>query len=309
MRAMGAFLVCFCALIAGGAAQGPAPDVSVLRPTYGPNGGPAVAVDSGHFNYHTIDGLYAPFAAVLRNDGFQVSAFTGRFTPESLSANDVLVISNALPTGNLDTLKAPIPSAFTPDEIENLKRWVSDGGSLLLITDHRPIAGANFELARAFGFDLRDGAAQREQPLGPPSNREVDFFSLADRTLADDIVTRGRNPDEAVTRIRTFLGTGFRAPPEARPIIVLPRGFFLYDCPQIPCPGAITKSDGEGYLQGAVLKFGNGRMALFGEAAMFSAQLIPLEPPFPVGFNSPGAEQNKQFTLNLMHWLAGDLPD
>ena len=181
--------------------------------------------------------------------------------------------------------------------------------SVFLITDPRPIAGANFDLAGAFGFDLRDRAAQREQPLGPPSNREEDFFSIADRTLADDIVTRGRNPDEAVTRIRTFLGTGFSAPPEARPIIVLPKGFFLYDCPQIPSPGLITKSDGEGYLQGAVLKFGKGRMALFGEAAMFSAQLIPLNPPFPVGFNSPGAEQNKQFALNLMHWLAGDLPD
>lgn len=59
----------------------------------------------------------------------------------------------------------------------------------------------------------------------------------------------------------------------------------------------------EGWLQGATRLYGTGRTAFFGEAAMFSAQLAGAERE-PVGMNSPGAERNYQFVLNVMHWLA-----
>jgi hypothetical protein len=36
---------------------------------------------------------------------------------------------------------------------------------------------------------------------------------------------------------------------------------------------------------------------------------MPGAPPFRFGFNAEGAEQNKQFVLNLMRWLSGVLPD
>jgi hypothetical protein len=58
----------------------------------------------------------------------------------------------------------------------------------------------------------------------------------------------------------------------------------------------------EGWCQGAVLKFGKGRVAVFGEAAMFSAQLAGPQ-QMPVGMNSPEAPQNHQLLLNVMHWL------
>ncbi len=46
------------------------------------------------------------------------------------------------------------------------------------------------------------------------------------------------------------------------------------------------------------------RIAVFGEAAMFSA---PLEGALknPMGMNAPIAAQNPQFLLNIMHWLSG----
>jgi hypothetical protein len=40
----------------------------------------------------------------------------------------------------------------------------------------------------------------------------------------------------------------------------------------------------------------------FGEAALFSAQLAGPQQR-PVGMNAPGAEQNPQLLLNLIHWL------
>ena len=59
-----------------------------------------------------------------------------------------------------------------------------------------------------------------------------------------------------------------------------------------------------GWLQGAVKDAGKGRAAFFGEAAMFTAQVAGAERR-PMGMNSPDAEQNAQFVLNLLHWLAG----
>ena len=116
--------------------------MTVARPSFARDAGPLVAVDSGHFNYHTIDGLYGPFAALLRNDGFRVVDSRTPFTADSLATINVLVISNALPSANLETLSSPTPSAFTAAEVQTLKEWVAEGGSLLLITDHQPLAHA-----------------------------------------------------------------------------------------------------------------------------------------------------------------------
>jgi hypothetical protein len=58
----------------------------------------------------------------------------------------------------------------------------------------------------------------------------------------------------------------------------------------------------EGWCQGATLRFGKGRVALFGEAAMFTAQLAGPNRA-PVGMNAPQAPQNAQFLLNVVRWL------
>jgi hypothetical protein len=50
------------------------------------------------------------------------------------------------------------------------------------------------------------------------------------------------------------------------------------------------------------MKVGKGRLAVFGEAGMFSAQLAG--PRQRMGMNAPGAEQNHQLLLNVMHWLS-----
>ena len=278
----------------------PDADVSVARPAFPKEEGPVVAINSAHNNFHTIDGRYQPFASVLRNDGFRVVNSHAPFTGDSLSSFKVLVVSNALPAALVKDWSLPAVSAFTPAEIDALKAWVTGGGSLLLIADHRPFAGSARELASAFGFRFEDGVVERD-PLG-----QRDIFSLADGSLHDDVVTRGRGP--AVTSLQTFTGSAFQAPPGARPIIVLPAGYKSHQC-LLPCRGTVMESDVSGYWQGAVMPVGKGRIAVFGEAAMFSAQIVKgTNPPFRGGFNARGAEQNKQFILNLVEWLAGLLP-
>jgi hypothetical protein len=56
-------------------------------------------------------------------------------------------------------------------------------------------------------------------------------------------------------------------------------------------------------LQGALVRHGEGRIAAFGEAAMFTAQLGGPQ-RIPAGMNSPGAEQNYRLILNVLQWLS-----
>jgi hypothetical protein len=283
-------------------------ETGVANPAFLTNDGPIVAVDSAHHNYHTIDNRYRPFASLLRNDGFRVVDTSARFTAKVLARTKVLVVANALPTEAGMPMPTPTPSALTQAEIDAVKQWVANGGSLLMITDHMPFAGGVSKLALAFGFQLKDGATLRLQPVGPPGSRTGDTFSIASGALKDDVITRGRNASERIAKIETFTGSAFTAPPDARPLLVFPQGYWIFAC-GLPCPGTVSRQNARGFLQGAVRVVGKGRVAMFAEAAMFSAQVMPTNsPPFRFGFNAPGAEQNKQFILNVMHWLAGILP-
>jgi hypothetical protein len=66
----------------------------------------------------------------------------------------------------------------------------------------------------------------------------------------------------------------------------------------------------DGWCQGAVFAVGKGRVAVFGEAAMFSAQRAGAAQA-PMGMNVPAAKENHQLLLNVMHWLtrAPGMPD
>ncbi len=59
-------------------------------------------------------------------------------------------------------------------------------------------------------------------------------------------------------------------------------------------------------LQGATAKVGAGRLALWGEAGMWSAQMTA-DGKTQMGFNNSMAASNQQFIVNMMHWLDGSL--
>lgn len=285
-----------------------------FRPTLGEPAhalgkGPVVCLDEGHSNFHTLDGRFWAFGELLRRDGYQVRPLRARFDATSLSACRVVVIANAQPNNDeWNAYPYPTPSAFNPDEIAAMHRWVRGGGSLLLIADHMPLAGAAANLASAFGVTFNDGFAV--EGYGPDSARPASFakptiFSLRDSTLRSHPIVRGRNSAESVTSVRSFTGQAFKAPASAEPVMVLPPTFI-----SLMPRTAWVFDDGTkrvpvgGWLQGAVMRVATGRAAFFGEAAMFSAQVAGADKR-PMGMNAPGAEQNHQFVLNVLHWLSG----
>ncbi len=268
------------------------------KPAFPQNKGPRVAIDEAHQNFHTLDGRYRPFANLLQRDGFRLSAFTSTPTKESLSAIDILVIANPLHPSNANNWSLPTPSAFTPDEIAAITHWIADGGSLLLIADHMPFPGAASDLAQAFGAKFSNGYAR----TGSPRQRG-DTFKIDDGLIAGP-VTLGRAGDTPVTSVATFGGSAFQIPEHAIPILVFGKGSISRETAKAPgiTPGAPEVSI-EGWSQGAVLHHGKGRVAIFGEASMFSAQRSGPSKR-PMGMNDPNAGENHRLVLHLIRWLA-----
>jgi hypothetical protein len=267
------------------------------RPAFEAGGGPRVVVDGAHENFHTLSGRFGAFARLLRADGFVVEGHDSEFTTESLRGVGLLVIANALNAVNQSSWTLPTPSAFTLDEVEALRAWVEQGGALLLLADHMPFPGAAADLGAAFGFEFSNGFAM------DPSGQGNLTFRQADGSLSRHLITEGMTPGESIDSIAAFTGQAFRSPPAATDLLVMPMGWvslepttaweFDDDTPRV---------DVDGWSQGSVLEYGRGRLAVFGEAAMFTAQRTGPDRA-PMGMNSPHAHRNPQFVANLVRWL------
>lgn len=286
------------------AAQAPVVDLDytppVPRPAFAEGSGPVVRIDEAHNNYHTLSGRYAPFANLLRRDGFRLESSTAPLSKHSLGGTDILVIANAL-AGQADKQPAMAPaSAFTDTEIRALHEWVEQGGSLLLIADHAPMSDAAMAIGQAFGFEFIGGYALSTSASGQFKGTAA--FHLG-KGLVPTPLTRGRDTSEQVDTVITFTGSAFKAPPAATSVLVFQDGAKSFPAgphgPDLAAPSVPLA----GVSQAAILELGKGRVAVFGEAAMFTAQRAGPNGQ-AAGMNAAGAEQNHQFVLNLMHWLS-----
>jgi hypothetical protein len=172
-----------------------------MRPA---NTGTTIYIDGAHNNFHTFDGRFTPFSNLVRNDGFNVAAFSEEFTSANLADVKILVIANPVNAANNPEANwvAPILSAFSDDEIDALVDWVEKGGSLLLIADHFPFPGAVEALATRFGFQVDNG-----YNFDPEYYNELEkrFFELP---IMIDIVAGNADPDDNAVLQQIFMQAG-----------------------------------------------------------------------------------------------------
>lgn len=281
---------------------------AVARPAYAADG-PVVVIDGAHNNFHTADGRYAPFADLLRADGYQVRGGTAAFDAGGLDGVDVLVIANAGPSQD--------GSAFTAAEIEAVEAWVRGGGRLLLIADHAPFGVAAAELGVRFGVGMGQGWTFEPSAAGNSLTSQL-VYSRENGRLGDHAITRGRDADEAVATITAFTGQSLIAPEGASVLMRLGPQAWEAATPQDAQAVAQAIHTGRsdnpaihsaaGRAQGLAFTHGEGRVVVLGEAGMLSAQLVRFPDGREMRFGMNVAEGNPQFGLNILHWLTGLLP-
>ena len=272
----------------------------IAQPAYAEGRGPVVVIDEAHENFHTAEGRYLAFARLLRRDGYVVRSNKAPLTKAGLDGARILVIANALHERNRDDWDLPTPSAFTPDEITAVHEWVAAGGSLLLIADHMPFPGAVDHLAAAFGVYFINGFAQDSTKQDGALT-----FRRSAGSLGSHAIVNGRSQGERVDSVASFTGSAFRTATSVDTLLKLPATTIVL-MPQVAWQFSrlTPRIAGAGLIQGAALTHGRGRVAVFGEAAMFSAQVAGPQRR-PMGMNDPAAPQNAQFLLNVVHWLSG----
>jgi len=302
-------------------------DASVPYPAY-QSRHPRVAIDHAHRNVHTMNGRFRPLAELLRSDGYEVVANTEPFSAESLAGLDVLVVADALGGDTEETAARP---AFTPEECDAVYDWVSGGGALLLVADHRPMGDAAAPLAEKFGVILGRGFVFDPSPdasyRGSPTQI---VFSAGNGLLGLHAILEGRNEDERLGRVVAFTGESVSVPPGAVPLLRLSstagEAPTLADLRSLRVSGdtAATRANvieaaarwpAREKAMAVALDVGAGRVVVNGEAAMFSAQVLVArgedgtgQTVERFGMNAPGTF-DRQYALNVLHWLSGLLPD
>jgi hypothetical protein len=284
-------------------------------PTFQGDSGPVVAIDEAHSNTHTANSPpFRGLVQLLQGDGYRVRPMSKGISDSSLAGVAVLIVSQ--PGGWLGP-----DSSHSEREVDRLLQWIKDGGSLLLILDHLPAPQNAARLTRALGVSDWDNgytmvASRDSTPIGNIIFWRVDSLSASaprvgptgpaggagyqgqDAVLADHPITNGLGPHQYVRRVVTFVGSAFRPPAGSDVLLVLPAGATSFapsvspnESPRITL--ATPRTPVGGWAQGAVLRMGRGRVAVFGETGLFSGG--------PAG-------DNRVFILNVLHWLTGQLP-
>jgi hypothetical protein len=242
------------------------------------------------------------FGKLATQDGFVVRPARGKISRGSLGRAKVLVIANAIAAANRDDWVLPAIPAFDAKEIAAIRQWVEAGGGLMLIADHMPFPGAIAPLAQEFGFVFANGYVFRGEEEGNFT------LSRARGELLSQTITDNMGDTYRIDSVHVFTGSAFRTVAPVETLMVLGRGFNLV-LPQAAWQfSSLTpRMSAEGLLQGAVKRVGKGKIAVFGEAAMFTAQLAGPQRA-PMGMNASIAGQNARFCRNVVRWLADVMP-
>jgi len=264
---------------------------------------PRVLIDEAHHNTSAgIFGRYWPLARLLRADGYSVIRGKEVLTPAYLDGVQVLIIANASGAPNPQVFGMNIPianrkkrsdPAFTATEIQVIRSWVEQGGSLLLIADHAPFGEAAAALGAAFGVTMHKGFVEVPGELSDPL-----LFSLDNGRLGEHRIVKGNKLNAAVRRVMTYTGQSIDGPAAATVLLRLP-DTAVESVPQ----GDTLVSQSAGQAQGLAFEWGEGRVVVLGEAAMVTAQVSGR---VRYGMNTSDND-NRQFVLNVMHWLSRKL--
>ncbi|MEZ5790424.1 MAG: hypothetical protein R3D34_06435 [Nitratireductor sp.] len=189
---------------------------------------------------------------------------------------DILVIANAYVRDEFRNHPAMTPpSAFSDEEIERVRRWVESGGNLLVLADHAPLGGGSSKLAEAFGFTYLNGHATAGRNTQTPEIRHVVITFKPNQGLNTNTpVTDGSTGRKPIQVFHTFGGQAFISAPDAMQVLTIPEGWsaiFTYKLAEEI--RTAPRIDASGMAQGAIMEVGKGRVAIFGEAGGFTAQV------------------------------------
>lgn len=261
---------------------------------------PKICFDDAHNNLAVHKGFYNSVLELLESDGYEIVRPKAPFTIQLLRGCKVLFTSASLGFEDMSNRKRASRSSFTDAEIHEIVTWVYAGGSLLVMTDHKPMSNA---ASRLLGqFKIKGSLAHvedSERPLAPFTDPGVMKFE--GEVLGDHAILKGRGTDEQIKTVNWFYGQALQGPKATQAILKLGKGAKIGGKDD---QSVLSTKD---YPFGALaLNFKKGKVVVFGDATVFTSKL-DLQLNQKTGINFAGSD-NIQLALNVFHWLSGLLP-
>lgn len=260
---------------------------------------PKVLFDEAHKNHHQIEKTYKPFATLITNDGCVVKSTDKAIDKTALANTNIYIIGTAM--GKEDPGDK---SPFSQNEVDEIEQWVKDGGSLLLITEHFPFGLAMTPVLSKFGLQVHNGYTE-DTLLNNKEVRDALLFTKSKGNL------NATHPIlENVEKLNTFTGSSVKGDSTWTQLLIFTPNAqnFNVKVNVKKDGGDITTSveyadfySAKGYSQGICKQYGKGKIVVLAESAFLTAQFDKNGNKY--GMNSPD-EDNKQFVLNLVRWLA-----
>jgi hypothetical protein len=275
-----------------------------------PDGGPTVAIDDAHWNSHTATRGYAPFAKLLRADGYNVLDSGNASSPEVLSNAKVVVVANALgfrgvvrevgQIARID-LEGLAADAFTDPEIEQLDVWVKNGGSLLIAAEPRPAGRAIQSLAERFDVTMRD-AMVFDPEHSERDDQTIIVFTRQGRTMAQHPIIGLAKQRDSIERVVTFGGQALDGPPHATRLLMFSGTAYELKRPNGRTEDRIAVP---GLAQALAMYHGRGKVVVLGDVDVLTSRVRTAGGLNDrVGLRWQNSD-NELFARRIMGWLSG----
>ena len=277
-------------------------NANVVHPKFKQGYGPKILIDAGHNNFAVELGLNKPLFDVASSDGYQIKIDSMQFTKEYLSNYQIVVIMSAMPFKYGSKNQVTDEITFTTDELNVLHDWVSNGGSLLMFSEHAPIDKSVTPLFNKFGIQLSTGivvdSLNSDTPIEMPSWKYsfLKFTSKNGLLNTEHPITKGEKKNERISNILTIGGSGLT-------------GDVYTNILKLSSSAMIKKWNGtipSGTPNSQCLagNVGKGKLVALGDCNGFGAMFIKSgEYKLSSGMQVSGYDW-KQFVLNTLHWLS-----
>lgn len=277
-------------------------DANVVDPKFKKGYGPKILIDAGHHNFVVELGLNKPLFDVASSDGYQIKIDSMQFTKEYLSNYNIVVIWPAMPFKFGSKNQVTDEITFTTDELNALHDWVSNGGSLLMFSEHAPIDKSVTPLFNKFGIQLSTGivvdSLNSDTPIEMPSWKYsfLKFTSKNGLLNTEHPITKGEKKNERISNISTYVGGGLTGDGYTN-ILKLSSSAMIKKWNG-------TMPSGTPNSQCLAGNVGKGKLVALGDCNGFTAMSLKSGGyKLSAGMQVSGYDW-KQFVLNTLHWLS-----
>ena len=266
----------------------------VEKPNFETETGPLIVIDDVHNNCFITTGLILPLLELLKSDGYRID-FSGRqLDLAALDQADIFLVITPMSSAYTD-FEENYTEAYSPEELEALERWVREGGSLIVFSEHFPFDIAVSGLLETFGISTSIGVTI-DHDFSNESAGEIVFEG--ERLDKRHPIVAGKR---SVTKVASYGGSALSGDGYTN-IMKLSDHSMNISRNWMGVEGGPL---GRGNSQGLAGFYGDGRIAAFGDSNGFAAMIFEddISKAF-VGMNDETYDW-RNLVLNAFDWLSG----